>query len=164
MRIFARSTFLPVSSSITFTNPRNVELRSCLSGRRSFRERLRADLRLVLNAPAHQSRVRTLKSLEAYDVADREIFAGRSRTIDKIFAEITRIDQEADEPTAALIVGASGAGKSSVLRAGVIAEAAAGLRNSLSCLYRTCLVTPRQLGAAPMEAITRKLADIDVFP
>ena len=75
-----------------------------------FRKTLTRDLADVLGISGTRRAFSSLKGLEAYDVGDTGIFAGRSRSIDKIFREIERQDASDQDATGALIVGASGAG------------------------------------------------------
>lgn len=58
--------------------------------------------------------------LRAYDVADGDIFFGRSRDVARVRARL--FANAASGPAVLFISGASGAGKSSVLRAGLIAS------------------------------------------
>src|SRR5262249_3501427 len=79
----------------------------------------------VLSIPGHavpgpfSSATCPYPGMLAFDVGDHDIFFGRERVVDSIFERL------GDGPVLA-VVGASGSGKSSVLRAGVLAAVRAG--------------------------------------
>lgn len=60
------------------------------------------------------------KGLQVYDIADRDIFFGRTQERDAVVSALKRLWQTKDSLPAVGIVGGSGAGKSSLLRAGVL--------------------------------------------
>ena len=131
----------------------------------AFRRQLRSHLSHLLRLPEQRTSITSLKGLDTYDIADRAIFAGRGEIIDEIFAAIDRRDARDDVATAGIILGASGAGKSSLLRAGIAAEALEGGRNTGKRVFRALVVTPRQLGAAnPAATLASLLAAEDVLP
>ena len=131
----------------------------------AFRKQLRSHLENLLRLPEQRTSITSLKGLDAYDIADRAIFAGRGEIVDEIFEAIDRRDAREDLATAGIIVGASGAGKSSLLRAGVAAEALEGARNTGKRVFRVLVVTPRQLGAAnPAATLAAMLAAESVLP
>ncbi|MDZ4669903.1 MAG: TIR domain-containing protein [Phototrophicales bacterium] len=92
------------------------------------------------------------KGLEAFQQTDAAFFFGRETLIDKC---LNRLRQ--DRPTRFLaVVGASGSGKSSLVRAGVLPALRAGkLRGSDS--WRIILFTP---GSSPIEALSQRLAPL----
>jgi ankyrin repeat protein len=129
-----------------------------------FRQKLRDSLISILEVSFKRDAVTALKGLDAYDVTDAAIFAGRSEITHEIFQAIDRKESREDLVTAGIIIGASGAGKSSVLRAGIAAEAAEGKRNTLKRVLRVVVVTPRQLGEAPLSKLAQLLSSDDALP
>jgi len=129
-----------------------------------FRKKLRDALVSILQIPVKRDAVTTLKGLDAYEVTDAAIFAGRSEITHEIFQAIDRKDSCEGLVTAGIIIGASGAGKSSLLRAGIAAEAAEGKRNTLKRVFRVVVVTPRQLADAPLSRLAQLLSSENVLP
>lgn len=89
------------------------------------------------------------KGLEGYDEHDAEWFFGRKRLTAEVLA---RIAERRGHGGAIALVGASGSGKSSLLRAGVIAEVAAG---ALGDGWGSAIITP---GREPLARLHRALA------
>jgi WD40 repeat protein len=92
------------------------------------------------------------KGLEAFQQTDAAFFFGRETLIDKC---LNRLRQ--DRPTRFLaVVGASGSGKSSLVRAGVLPALRAGkLRGSDT--WRIIIFTP---GSNPIDALSQRLAPL----
>lgn len=91
------------------------------------------------------------KGLEAFQQTDSQFFFGRERLIEKSLSRL-----RLDRPTRFLgIVGASGSGKSSLVRAGVIPELRRGEVIPGSEEWRTAIFTP---GASPVDALAARLS------
>lgn len=76
----------------------------------------------VRRLPGPRSRQRIpYRGLQAFDVADAEWFFGREEFVDALLRDVRALRTE-DGPRLVFIVGVSGAGKSSVLRAGVMSQ------------------------------------------
>ena len=98
-------------------------------------------------APAPGSGICPWKGLAAYDVADAAWFAGRERLVAELTARLAPADLLA-------VAGASGSGKSSLVRAGVVAGLQAGaLPGSES--WRYLLLRP---GTQPVRELLRIVA------
>ncbi|NUU17360.1 AAA family ATPase [Cellulomonas humilata] len=95
--------------------------------------RVRA-LRQAHTSPETRRRVCPFKGLAYYDVDDAPYFAGRERLIARLVAGLV------DAPLLA-VVGASGSGKSSVVRAGLVAAISGGLLPG-SDRWRVVVTTP----------------------
>jgi WD40 repeat protein/DNA-binding SARP family transcriptional activator len=90
------------------------------------------------------------KGLASYDVSDAEYFFGRERLVAELVARLV------GAPLLG-VVGPSGSGKSSVLRAGLLPALAGGVLPG-SERWRQALVRP---GAHPLRELGTALADID---
>ena len=94
------------------------------------------------------------RGLASYDVEDRGWFAGRERLVAELLARV-----EADRLV--VLVGASGSGKSSLARAGLVGAIAAGTLMG-SARWTTVVMRP---GAAPMrELASRALGATQAAP
>lgn len=91
------------------------------------------------------------KGLEGYSTQDAEWFFGRRRLTNEILALIR---DQGDSGGQIAVVGASGSGKSSLLRAGVLASIADG---ALGEGWHTALMTP---GREPFARLHRALAEL----
>lgn len=91
--------------------------------------------------------------LRAYDVIDGDIFFGRSRDVGRVRARL--FANAASGPAVLFISGASGAGKSSVLRAGLIASLIrpGGFAPHADFVYHI-ITTPAALGAGKDWAVS----------
>jgi WD40 repeat protein len=87
--------------------------------------------------------------LVAYDIDDRAMFFGREREVGDLLKEI-RVRLQQRQPRAVVVVGASGSGKSSLVRAGLIPQ----LLDD-SAWWRLEPILP---GDAPLAALTDALA------
>ena len=93
------------------------------------------------------------KGLEAFQQTDADFFFGRERLIEK---SLHRLRQ--DRPIRFLgVVGASGSGKSSLVRAGVIPVLRKGEKLPGSEQWRIAMLTP---GMNPVDALARRLAPL----
>lgn len=98
------------------------------------------------NAPPEPARC-PYKGLARYDAADAEFFAGRERLTAQLVARLVEDDL-------LVIVGASGSGKSSVARAGLLAALTEGVLPE-SERWRQVVLVP---GADPQVALCRALS------
>lgn len=91
------------------------------------------------------------KGLESYEARDAKWFFGRSEQIDEL---LDLVRAHAVDGGVITVVGASGAGKSSLLRAGVLAAVDRGV---LGPDWRGCVFTP---GREPLTRLDLALAEI----
>jgi DNA-binding SARP family transcriptional activator/WD40 repeat protein len=96
------------------------------------------------------------KGLEYYDVEDAEIFFGREVLVERL------MDRLRDERFLAVIVGASGSGKSSVARAGLVPALSDG-KNS-DWLFRLMTPTERPTEALAVALIPSKEDETETAP
>jgi WD40 repeat protein/transcriptional regulator with XRE-family HTH domain len=94
------------------------------------------------------------RGLLRFDVDDAEWFVGREELTDDLVARVLRASADADEPRFLALVGASGSGKSSLLRAGLLARLRAGGR-------RVAVLQP---GAEPLQALLVGLDSLGQAP
>ncbi len=95
------------------------------------------------------------KGLRAFDETDSGDFYGRERLVDELVAKLAEPDS-----TVVAVVGPSGSGKSSVVRAGLVPALRAG-RVAGSADWFTTSFTP---GAHPFEALETALLRVAVNP
>jgi ankyrin repeat protein len=98
------------------------------------------------------------KGLQVFDTGDATVFFGREDERRQVVAELGRLFDDPCRPTSLGIIGGSGVGKSSFMRAGVVAR----LCHSVSAgHYRACVVSPGELVAGVAEptgpALLRRL-------
>jgi len=93
------------------------------------------------------------RGLLAFEAADRDLFFGREEVLDEVLARIA--------PGRLLaVLGASGSGKSSLLRAGLLAGVAAG---ELACASSARLISPGAEPPLELEDDERELLVVDQF-
>jgi WD40 repeat protein/DNA-binding SARP family transcriptional activator len=110
----------------------------------------RADERLALVGDKEEPVVCPFKGLAPFDVADAEYFFGRERLVAELVARLVG--------TSLLgVVGPSGSGKSSVVRAGLRPALAGGVLPG-SADWTQVLIRP---GEHPLDELTGAVADID---
>jgi energy-coupling factor transporter ATP-binding protein EcfA2 len=115
--------------------------------------------RLVLSAIRNESAVQEppepgecpYKGLRAFEEADARWFYGRERLIDDL---INRLAMRLTPPSMVAVVGPSGSGKSSLLRAGLLPAVATGLLTSAAKNWPTMLLTP---GPHPLAALAQAM-------
>lgn len=87
------------------------------------------------------------KGLNLYHETDLQVFFGREEERRQAVAELSALFEDSTRPTAYGIVGGSGVGKSSFLRAGLLAHC----RHRVSAGYfTTCALRPTELVARPV--------------
>lgn len=86
------------------------------------------------------------KGLEAYGEADADVFFGRAGERLQAVADLKGLFDDPGRPTAYGIIGGSGAGKSSFLRARLVAHL---IHTTSAGYYRGCVVRPSELVPAP---------------
>lgn len=95
------------------------------------------------------------RGLRPFEAGDASLFFGRAAFIDEILGRLARLqDSTQDGPRLLFIVGASGSGKSSVLRAGVVPAVARGGLGG-GDRWRSLVMVP---GADPLGALDNALA------
>ena len=118
--------------------------------------------RVRLTSDARVGRVPApYRGLEPFDVEDAELFFGREALTADLVARLRelRYDRERrDAPTLMMVVGPSGSGKSSLLRAGVAASVRTGPLDALDASWSTGIFTP---GEDPVQALHTCLATMD---
>jgi tetratricopeptide (TPR) repeat protein len=93
------------------------------------------------------------RGLAAYDFVDAPVFFGHDAEMRE---GVTRLADAAERGTAFLLVkGASGAGKSSVARAGLLPSLVATKAVANVCLWRRVVMRPGDAGGEPMLALAR---------
>ncbi|MBV9000186.1 MAG: PQQ-binding-like beta-propeller repeat protein [Solirubrobacterales bacterium] len=93
------------------------------------------------------------RGLLAFEPEDREFFFGREEVVADLVGRLASGGLVA-------VVGASGSGKSSVLRAGLVAAVRAG---EVSGVERACLVTPSRVPALDIDRGPAELVVVDQF-
>lgn len=103
------------------------------------------------------------RGLEAFDERHAPVFFGRRRAVEQARA---RLMAAAEAGTASLLVlGASGSGKSSLVRAGLIPRLQVPESTApLIYRWRRVVITPTGLGASPIAGFARALYGDDVLP
>ncbi|MGK7902528.1 MAG: caspase family protein [Hormoscilla sp.] len=89
------------------------------------------------------------KSLEPFEEADSELFFGRQRTIDKLWSHL----QEKNKPPLTLLLGDTGSGKSSLLKAGMLPK----LRTE-----NWHILGPMRPGYSPFAALVESVISNDI--
>ena len=85
------------------------------------------------------------KGLKKFQAKDKDLFFGRERLINKLIEAVK-------QSNLVLVLGASGSGKSSVVRAGVMPQ----IEDSSETAYQSCLFTPNR---DPFVSFHRSLLD-----
>jgi len=133
-----------------------------------FEQQLEKDLRAWLKRRFHhvtwpESKGSPYRGLDVFDEEHAPIYFGRRRAINEVRARLIANEQR-DGIGFLLIIGASGAGKSSLVRAGLIP--ALKESNPLEGVagWRTLVLRPTELGADPVHGLVSQLYETSVLP
>ncbi|MEO8600958.1 MAG: AAA family ATPase [bacterium] len=102
------------------------------------------------------------RGLEAFDLQHEAIFFGRTGAITGILDQLNR--QAADARPFVLVLGVSGSGKSSLLRAGVLPRLFRARAVGAIEVWRHAILRPRQAGADPLAALAQALIGPTALP
>lgn len=131
----------------------------------TFEDRLRSHLtRLILEHIGHDVHVKEWEGnpyvgLKSYEIGESPIFCGRKDITYEIIDKITDVHRNSEEP-ALMILGESGSGKSSLVKAGILPffqDASAG-----ECKYVPHIVTPSEFGGRIYDGLVELL--ISFYP
>lgn len=116
------------------------------------RLRLTSDGRVARSAPPY-------RGLDVFGVEDRELFFGRDAVTADVLERLTAMWHDPlGEVGTLLVIGPSGSGKSSLLRAGVAASARVGELDASGGPWSVGVLTP---GDAPLESLDDCLATLE---
>ena len=121
------------------------------------KEKIRTFLRTNLNVRLRQAVDQPFKGLGSYEIEDLDVFFGREVERAAGIAELRRALADPGRPNSLCILGASGSGKSSFLKAGLVSYLSS---SSLVGEYRGIVTTPNDLKkseANASEAATSRL-------
>ncbi len=110
----------------------------------------------VLRPTTREAPARPYKGLERYEASDADIFYGRERLVADLVARLVQAPLLA-------VVGPSGSGKSSVLRAGLVPALAAGVLPG-SAQWRPTVVTPSTAGDLRTRLAANRVASTAESP
>ncbi|HEX5716419.1 MAG TPA: AAA family ATPase [Thermoanaerobaculia bacterium] len=137
-----------------------------------FSQRLRAHLQVLLDRMAEGHPQETIwdtdtqgapfMGLEAFEQRHADVFFGRE---EEILEARRALRQQARNGCAFLLLcGASGSGKSSLARAGVLPAIIENELDEQVTAWRTLIVTPFELAPDPISALVSRIAANDVLP
>jgi len=133
-----------------------------------FEQQLEKDLRAWLKRRFHhvtwpESKGSPYRGLDVFDEEHAAIYFGRRRAINEVRARLLA-NQQRDGIGFLLIIGASGAGKSSLVRAGLIP--ALKETNPIDGVtgWRTLVLRPAELGTDPVHGLVSQLYEHNVLP
>ena len=102
------------------------------------------------------------RGLEPYSEDDAGLFCGREAATAEVLELLDKMSHERDPTGSVLVVvGPSGSGKSSLLRAGVVPAVRTGRLDGAGRTWGTAVITP---GLAPLEALERCLCGPSDIP
>ena len=133
-----------------------------------FESLLEKDLRAWLKRRFHQvnwpeTKGSPYRGLDVFEEEHAPIYFGRRRAINEVRARLIANEQR-DGIGFLLIIGASGAGKSSLVRAGLIPALKETHQIDGVAGWRTLVIRPTKLGADPINGLCNQLCDVDVLP
>lgn len=104
------------------------------------------------------------RGLAAFDEDHAAVFYGRRRQVEQARARLISAAEAAGGLPFLLILGMSGAGKSSLLRAGLVPRLLAPEATPSVARWRRLVVTPSSLRAEPLDGLARALLAPEVLP
>ena len=133
-----------------------------------FEQLLEKDLRAWLKRRFHNvswpaSKGSPYRGLAVFEEEHAPIYFGRRRAINEVRARLIANEQR-DGVGFLLIIGASGAGKSSLLRAGLIPALKDSHPVDGIAGWRTLTIRPTELGSDPILGLANKLCQQNVLP
>lgn len=135
-----------------------VEFRDSIDDNYSFKRLVNS----LNGLPTRPDKVRAVvsgcpyKGLETFDIGDAAYFYGRDALTDWLVADVRRMLESDREPRFLAIVGASGSGKSSVARAGLLYELQQG---AIAGSDRWARIIVDHPGAEPIEKLATEGAE-----
>jgi len=125
-----------------------------------FADHLERDLRVWLadrqsEVTWPEAKGSPFRGLEAFDAEHASVFFGRKRATRELRAKLLANANAEEACNFMVVVGASGSGKSSLVRAGLIPS----LQRE-GHVFRYLILTPSQLGAEPLGGLARHLFDV----
>ena len=99
------------------------------------------------------------RGLEVFKEEHERVFFGRSRAVAEIRARLTATTQQPGRVPFLLVLGPSGSGKSSVVRAGLVPELTTRNRVPGVDAWRRCIVRPSESGPEPLLALATAIFD-----
>jgi len=133
-----------------------------------FEQQLEKDLRAWLKRRFHhvtwpESKGSPYRGLDVFDEEHAAIYFGRRRAINEVRARLLA-NQQRDGVGFLLIIGASGAGKSSLVRAGLIPALKENNPIEGVAGWRTLVLRPTELGTDPVHGLVSQLYENAVLP
>lgn len=146
-----RRAFRTFDSDAGFRDLLEVQLRKLLNRRISVERRASTGDRQWRGSPFRVGR--------PFDTGDERVFTGREREVREL---LTRLSERAAAGRGLLLItGASGSGKTSLLRAGLVPRLTRPFQFEEVATVRCCLVHPRTDGATPIDALAARLCAPD---
>ncbi|MCC7365343.1 MAG: WD40 repeat domain-containing protein, partial [Dehalococcoidia bacterium] len=105
------------------------------------------------------------RGLETFQLEYADIFFGRDEEIYRLESLLRRRERDEENPCAfAAVIGASGSGKSSLVRAGLRASLLRYNLDESIAQWRSVMLVPGQTEGRPLEALLAILAEKDALP
>ena len=133
----------------------------------AFRELVETQLRKLLNRRISAERRASagdpgwrgspFRPGRPFDLGDERIFTGREQELRELLHRLESAPEAGGAPV--LLAGPSGAGKTSLVRAGLLPRLARPFQFEQVASVRACLVEPLADGPRPLAAIARQLSD-----